>query len=275
MKTVIASSLVLIVAAIALVLPWYPVTTSQVVPQTQSYTTQFEVPTTTSQMQTVYTLPNPVTIPGAQSIFIGLLSPWISRTFNLQAGLSVSVSVILPSAGYAVFIWENFPPYDRINFTMNGVLQGYTAVVPKSGSYYVTISNLNTTPITISALSVSEGVSETVQLTRTLTTYSTTSVTQYSQTTIAPYTTLGLTTSATVLILLALVLLLSILIDRGIINVSKHRKKQHGDQTTPKIEDQNVTKPSQVTPSKQFCMDCGSELSLDSKFCNKCGTKQS
>jgi len=46
---------------VILVLPWYPVTTSQVVPQTSaSYTVEFEVPTTGSQMATVYTLTNQV-----------------------------------------------------------------------------------------------------------------------------------------------------------------------------------------------------------------------
>lgn len=53
------------------------------------------------------------------------------------------------------------------------------------------------------------------------------------------------------------------------------RKKPHSDQTAPKIvQEQNVTKPSQVTLSKQFCVECGSDLQLGSKFCNKCGTKQ-
>jgi|GEM_PF-1670086 len=217
LKTVLASSLILIVAAIGLFAPWYPMTTSQLVPQTQSDTTQFEVPmTTTVQMQIVYTHPDSVTIPSAPSVMIGLLSPWQSRTFNLQSGLSLFVSVTLsPSSGYAVFIWENFPPFDRINFTMNGVLQGYSNVIAKSGSYDVTISNLNTDgPLTFSSLSVSEGISETVQLTQTRTTYSTTSVTQYSQILVSPYTTLGMTTSATVLALIVLIVALSIIFER-------------------------------------------------------------
>jgi len=61
LKTVIASSMVLIVAVIALVLPWYPVTTSQVVPQTAiTYTVQFELSATGYQMGTSYSLPNTV-----------------------------------------------------------------------------------------------------------------------------------------------------------------------------------------------------------------------
>lgn len=201
-------------------------TTGQVVSQTQSYTSQFAVTTTSTQMQTVYTLPSPITILGAQSIMIGLLSPWKSSAFSLQAGLSLSISVTLPSSGYAVFVWENFAPFDRINYTLNGVLQGYTAVVPQSGSYYVTISNLNTSPITISTLSVAQSASEAVQLTQTVTVYDTTIVSQSLETIVPLYTVLGTVASAIILVLLAVVLALSILLDRGIIMVSKSRKKR-------------------------------------------------
>ena len=60
MKKVIASAILLIAVIVVLVLPWYRVTTSQVVPQTSSsYTVEFEV-ATTGQMESVYTLPNRV-----------------------------------------------------------------------------------------------------------------------------------------------------------------------------------------------------------------------
>jgi ribosomal protein L40E len=35
-----------------------------------------------------------------------------------------------------------------------------------------------------------------------------------------------------------------------------------------------VTEPKKVSPEKQFCLECGNELPLGSKFCNKCGSKQ-
>jgi hypothetical protein len=57
------------------------------------------------------------------------------------------------------------------------------------------------------------------------------------------------------------------------------RKKAATEKTAPKaLEKQSVPKlkpkPSPIVPSKLFCLECGSELPLGSKFCNKCGTRQ-
>jgi hypothetical protein len=140
LKRVIASSIVLIVAVIAIFSAWYPVTTSQVVPEVVPeavpYTTQFE------------------------------------------------------AGGPFVFTMV----------TISGV------------PYY-----------TGEQLTGGVGVTQTL----TLTTYSTTPLTQYSQTTVSPYTILGGIASAVILVLLALVLVLSILLDRGIITVpTKHHRKR-------------------------------------------------
>lgn len=220
----------LIVVAIALFAPWYSVTTSQVVPEVQNYTTQLEAPTTSLQMETVYTLPNPITIPaygGAQNIVSALTAPWVSSSFNLQVGSSISATVI--GQTYVIGIYENFSPYHDVDFTLNGkVPSPGNAVVPESGPYVVEIVNLNSAPITINAISVVESMSQSVEAYQTLTTYTTTPLTQYSQTTVSPYTILGGIASAVILVLLALVLVLSILLDRDIITLStkRHRKRR-------------------------------------------------
>lgn len=122
----------LIVAAIALVSPWYPVTTSQVVPEVVPYTTQFEA-----------------------------------------------------------------APFVLTMVTISGVPY-YTGEQLTSG-----------------------------EVNQTLTTFTTTPLTQYSQTTVSPYTILGDVASAVILVLLAVVLVLSILLDRGILTMStKQRHKR-------------------------------------------------
>jgi hypothetical protein len=220
--------MVLIVAAIALFAPWYSVTTSQVVPQTQSYTTQFTIPTTTAQtqtvpqMQTVYVLPNAVTIPAADpNQPVPSYDPqWISPDFNLHAGSIVSVTT---TCFCVIQMRSDFLPFQGIGITQNGAsLYVSNSVVPKSGPYVLWVWSISLSPVTLS-FSVAESVVGSVEVTQilttqtvtqTLATYSITSVTQSSQTTISPYTTFGLTTSATVLALLALIVALSIVFER-------------------------------------------------------------
>ncbi|MGD0422870.1 MAG: zinc ribbon domain-containing protein [Candidatus Bathyarchaeia archaeon] len=51
---------------------------------------------------------------------------------------------------------------------------------------------------------------------------------------------------------------------------TKEKLSAFKDPTKAKIE----PKTEKPTPSKNFCIDCGKELELGSKFCNNCGTKQ-
>jgi hypothetical protein len=48
-------------------------------------------------------------------------------------------------------------------------------------------------------------------------------------------------------------------------------KRWVGEKTRPKKAESKTEKP---TTTKNFCIECGSELPLKSKFCNNCGTKQ-
>lgn len=70
--------------------------------------------------------------------------------------------------------------------------------------------------MTISGLSISESAPEPPEVTemQTLTTYSTTTVTEHSQATVPPFTILGVTASATILVLLAIIVVRSILIEK-------------------------------------------------------------
>lgn len=234
LRIIIISAIVLVVAIVVLIMPWYQVTTSQIVPQTQSYTTQFEVPTTNYQIVTVYTLPSPVELhsanygppspPCATSFFYCNSNAfWHSENFSLQTGVIYTVTVnecpecslwfegIAPSG--------STPPLTGPQFNINVSVDGSgeeSFAAPASAMYQVVVGyggSYNTTAM-LHAISIIGSVPQDVTLTQTLTAYSTRSVTTYAQTTVSPYTTVGVTASATVLVMLVLMVVLSIFFER-------------------------------------------------------------
>jgi hypothetical protein len=46
------------------------------------------------------------------------------------------------------------------------------------------------------------------------------------------------------------------------------------NRTEENVTESGLLRPNTNVPSKRFCIECGSELPLKSKFCNNCGTKQ-
>src|SRR5208282_5996516 len=99
-------------------------------------------------------------------------------------------------------------------------------VAPASAMYQVYVANDGSSAGMLTAISITTVMAQTVELTQTLTTYSTTGATQYSQATFSPYTLLGAVASVVILILLLAVVVLSVLFDRGIIAVSTKRRKK-------------------------------------------------
>ncbi len=230
LKAVVVSTLVLIVVILVLIAPWYPMTTSQVVLQTQSFTTQFETPTTNYQTVTVYTLSGPVKL---QSVNYGPPEPsdscalsWIycnlagefeSGRFNLQAEDTYTVTVSECQECSLAIAYGQEIAFGEENTQVSIHGSGQTSfVVPNSGAYLVTVGNYgewNSTGV-LNAISITGSVPQSVQVTRTLTTYSTTSVTEYSQIIVSPYTVLGVTVSATAIALLALIAIMFDLFER-------------------------------------------------------------
>jgi hypothetical protein len=241
LKTVVVSLIVLVVAAIVLVSPWYQVTTSQVAPTTANYTTQFEVPTVNYQTVTVYTLPSPVQL---QSDSYGPPSPpcstawyycnvaafWHSANITLQTGNVTYTVTVSECQQCSIFFSAVVPagstpltaPQVNIDVSLSGS-GGTSFVVPASGIYQIVAAS--DVAGMVNNISITASIPQIVVLTQTLSTYSTTSVTQYHQFTVAPYTILGTTASAVILALLVVVVL-TMLFDRGVITRSKRRKKR-------------------------------------------------
>ena len=232
-RITLVTGLLLTVVAIALVLPWYPVTKSQMVPQIQTYTNLFEVPTESYQSVTVYTLPSPVTVQTANQggqceaawTYCNIAAFFKSQNFSLQAGAIYTVSVV-QCQECGLFIFEQSLGFTSFDILGSGT-KSFTA--SSSGTYLVYIANLGNSPDTVSSISITGNIPENVEVVQTHIAYATTSVTQYSQTMLSPYTALGITTSITVLVLLAIMIVVAIILGQRSILTSashKHRKRK-------------------------------------------------
>jgi hypothetical protein len=97
-----------------------------------------------------------------------------------------------------------------------------TLTVSRSGEYGIVMYCINS--CTISALSITTSVPYSFQLTETVATHNTVTMSQRSQAAVPIYTILGGSASAAILVLLALLVIVSILFDQGMISVSRKRK---------------------------------------------------
>jgi len=231
LKPAVVSVILLAVGIIGLAVPWYPVTTSQMGAQIQTYTNLFEVPTTSYQSVTAYALPSPVTIQTANQggqceaawHYCNVAAFFRSQNFSLQLGGIYSVSVVqCQECGLSIFE-QSFGP-TTVDIRGSGTTS-FTA--SNSGIYWIYVANLGNNTDTVSSISITGNIPQSVEIVQTHIAYATTNLTQYSQTMVSPYRAFGLTTSATVLVLLAIIVVLSILLDRGLISASiRHRRKR-------------------------------------------------
>jgi hypothetical protein len=204
-------------------------------PQIQTYTYLFEVPTSSNQSVTVYTLPNPVTIQTANQggqcgtawHYCNVTAFFMSQDFSLQAGATYTVSVI-QCRECRLFIFGQSLGSTDFDILGSGTK---SFIAWSSGTYWVYVANLGNSSDTVSSISITGSIPQNVEVVQTQIAYATTSVAQYSQTMVPPYTTLGPTTSVTVLVLLAIIVVVAVALERGSIWAStsrtKSRRRQH------------------------------------------------
>ena len=226
MKKVLVSVVILLVTILVLVAPFYPVPVSQVV-QTSSYMSQFQVTATTYEVQTIYRLPRPV-------ILMGLTGPpataiFTSTEFKLQSNSIYEADVTCQPCEVGKGSIFLFPQGNNtlleysLRYDVPGQGHG-TLKVSRSGVYGIVMYCINA--CTISTLSITTSVPYRLQLPETVTTYTKATIMQHSEITVPVYTILGVLASAVILLLLASLVVLVILFDKGMIPVStKHKPR--------------------------------------------------
>jgi hypothetical protein len=231
LKSILVSAAILVVTILVLVTPFFPVSVSHEVVQTNSYVTQLQASTTTYEVRTVYSLAEAVALKGlvgppATAIFV-------STEFALQSKLTYEVKVTCQPCDVKNGSIAYFSLFPQGNNTLLGYPLRYdvpgqghgTLTVSKSGVYGIVMYCIDS--CTISTLSVTASIPYSFQLTETATTYDTVTMTQHSQTTAPIYTILGMSVSAMILVFSALLVVLSIL---------AHKKRPRHDHMLGKTE---------------------------------------
>ena len=228
LKGSLVSFAILLIAVLALTTPLYPVQVNQEAYLTSSFTTLFEAPTVTYEVQTVYSLTEPVTL-------TGLTGPekaiFVSVEFELQSNFTYEAEVTcqpceVGKGSIFLFLQGNkklleYPLYYDVPGHGHGTL-----TVPRSGIYGIMIYCINS--CTISNVSLNKVVRHNFQVTRTVTPYSTATLTISWQTKLPVYSILGVLASAVILLLLALLVLLTVLIEIRTLPAHSTRRRRHG-----------------------------------------------
>jgi hypothetical protein len=214
------TAILLAVAVLVLVLPWYPVVRSQTVTATFTYT--YQVPDESYQSVTVYSLPNSVTLQGFfQS---GATLSKIYQTLGdvtLESGAIVTVEV-QQCQFCSTSLSKDFGDKASI-FSMSGGGTG-DFIAPESGQYQIGIGNVGFTQERVSSILITANVPRNSMQTQSG--YNTVDVTEYSVATVPVYSVLGIMTSAVILALVAILVVVAILFNQGIITMSSRRRRK-------------------------------------------------
>jgi hypothetical protein len=244
LKGILVSLLIVVVAVVLLVAPWYQIPTTYQATNTFSQTfTQtlantFQVGSTSQQAQTVYTLDNPITVQGTPNIYTCATNPttytcgaWASTPFVLTVGSSIIVTC---SCHGVIGIYSYFAPYKSVDFTLNGKppTNQSDAIVPVTGLYNVAVFNLQPSPITEAGITVIEqtplttSFAETNYQTASNTEYNTVMTTETSSTNVAPSSVLGNLPSVIIVGVIVAIVILITVIDLGLIHVTMGKQKR-------------------------------------------------
>lgn len=90
----VVSALLVVAIVLSLALPWYPAVTNQAVTQTFTYT--YDIPTTSTRLQSIYTLPSPISLEGLHASTSSGPSNFIQDLANvsLDTGSLVHVNFV-------------------------------------------------------------------------------------------------------------------------------------------------------------------------------------
>jgi hypothetical protein len=227
LRGIIASSAVVIIALLSFAVPWYPVVNQRYVTQTftDAYTNTYQVPTQSSQGQTIFTLSSPIELQGM--LQQGTTYSDVLETLGsvrLQMGTIILVQVIQCTFCY-VNIKQEFGN-DADVFLVSGSTTG-SFMAMNVGGYNITVGNTGSTEGQISFMDlIADAPQNRMQTTLDSNTqYNTVTLTQYSVNASSLYTVLGIFPTVTILTVVGLVVVLAVIMELDLIKVRRRRRR--------------------------------------------------
>jgi len=225
---------VLLVALVVLVTPWYQITTSNQASQT--FTSEFGIPSTNYQSITPYSLPRPVNFATMAKLpiakYLGLF--YITPNFTLQVDLTYELTTTMNCQCWVqLFVAAN--SYNG-SFGVTIIGSGQRSFTPPfTGDYYIyiqpdpmstiVIGGVRMAPLgTVSTVVVTGVEAQTVAVPQT--TYWTKVSTVYSQLSVPPYASLGSASTTLIVLLLCALVAIAVVIDRNLLRPSRTRHKR-------------------------------------------------
>ena len=220
-SAVVGAIVVCVIVLVLLVVPWYPVVTSQNV--TQSITFTYQVATQTYQLQNIYSLPSPITLQGFfQS---GSTSSQAFQDLGdvaLQANSLVAVEVN-QCQNCDLGISKDFGDKATVYSVLGSSFSG-DFLVPDSGQYKISVGNLGNTVDQVTSIVITANIPQNIMASQVG--YNTVEVTTYSVDALAPSLIIGLLPSLAILGVIALVVVVLVLFDRGFLIMTKRRRRR-------------------------------------------------
>jgi hypothetical protein len=221
---IIVTAVILAVALVVLLFPWYPVVTSQVLARTFTYSYSYQVPTLSYASEGIYTLSNPITLQGFFQSGAQLSEVYQDLgDVNLQNGWVIHVQVVQCQNCYTD-LSKDFGSKETV-YSLGGSGEG-NIIIADSGQYKIGVDNLGTTRDQVTSISITADVPRSDFNTISNVGHNTVTVAQHSVTTLAAYLVLGMVPSLIVLVVIIVLLGMAVLFDLGLIQVSRRRRRR-------------------------------------------------
>lgn len=129
----VVSALLVVAIVLSLALPWYPAVTNQAVTQTFTYT--YDIPTTSTRLQSIYTLPSPISLEGLHASTSSGPSNFIQDLANVSLDTGSLVHVNFVGCQFCLI---------SIAQVFGNKIVVYSVLGSSTGDFVVTASGMHT-----------------------------------------------------------------------------------------------------------------------------------
>ncbi|MGP8069871.1 MAG: hypothetical protein ACLP5V_08280 [Candidatus Bathyarchaeia archaeon] len=220
-SAIIGLIIALVIVIVLLATPWYPVVTNRNVSQTFAYT--YQIASQSYQFQNVYTLQNPITLQGLFQSGATLSQAYQDLgDITLQANSQVAVTINECSV-CGLSISKDFGDKETV-YSVSGSSSSGDFLVPDSGQYKMSVLNLGTTSNQVNSISITANIPQNSAVSQVG--YNTVEARSYSVVGVAPSFVIGLLPSITSLALIAIIVVVLVLFDKGILIIGTRRRRR-------------------------------------------------